>query len=267
MEGNKRTSTGQKKTAAMKTLVTAKELYVLMSVCTKVPFVMCDPETYDDEVFVYEKEEDIKREGKRFIDQKIPLQIAKVENKQLLGFYTNLCTMGINCVVLNGFMSTECKVELDEIIKRPQNNAEKGQIWIENPNFHLTAIYLMQEVRRQKVEKMTDEIKELQEEILAHYKKGTYIAVVDENNGIPLLKLPNGDTFQPVFTDIFELRKFNRDKKYKPVPVRAEKVTDILAADAKGIVVNPLGVNLLMPIQRRQAGGQASEKNPDPKNE
>ena len=27
-----------------------------MSLCTKMPFVMCDPETFDDEVFLYEKE-------------------------------------------------------------------------------------------------------------------------------------------------------------------------------------------------------------------
>lgn len=64
-----------------------------MSLCTKMPFVMCDPETFDDEVFLYEKEEDIKREGQRFLDQKIPLQIAKIDNKQFLHFYSNLFTM------------------------------------------------------------------------------------------------------------------------------------------------------------------------------
>ena len=59
------------------------------------PFVMCDPETFDDEVFLYEKEEDIKREGQRFLDQKIPLQIAKSDNKQFLHFYSNLFTIHV----------------------------------------------------------------------------------------------------------------------------------------------------------------------------
>lgn len=69
------------KQAAIRILSKSEELYVLISLCTKMPFVMCDPETFDDEIFIYEKEEDIKREGKRFVDQKIPLQIAKVARR------------------------------------------------------------------------------------------------------------------------------------------------------------------------------------------
>ena len=43
----------------------AKEIYVIMSLCTKMPYVVCDKETFDDEVLLYFKEEDIRREGKR----------------------------------------------------------------------------------------------------------------------------------------------------------------------------------------------------------
>ena len=78
MDQGKQTKEKAEKLAVMKKLSTSKELFVLMSLCTKMPFVMCDPETFDDEVFLYEKEEDIKREGQRFLDQKIPLQIAKM---------------------------------------------------------------------------------------------------------------------------------------------------------------------------------------------
>ena len=45
----------------------AKEIYVIMSLCTKMPYVVCDKETFDDEVLLYFKEEDIRREGKRLI--------------------------------------------------------------------------------------------------------------------------------------------------------------------------------------------------------
>ena len=41
----------------------AKEIYVIMSLCTKMPYVVCDKETFDDEVLLYFKEEDIRREG------------------------------------------------------------------------------------------------------------------------------------------------------------------------------------------------------------
>ena len=39
----------------------AKEIYVLMSDCTKMPFVLCDSETYDDEVLLFYTEEEAKQ--------------------------------------------------------------------------------------------------------------------------------------------------------------------------------------------------------------
>ena len=76
----------------------AKEIYVIMSLCTKMPYVVCDKETFDDEVMIYFNEEDIRREGKRLIEEKIPVQIAKVDANQMLHFYGNLYTMGVNCL-------------------------------------------------------------------------------------------------------------------------------------------------------------------------
>ncbi len=239
------------KQAAIRTLSGSEELYVLISLCTKMPFVMCDPETFDDEIFIYEKEEDIKREGKRFADQKIPLRIAKVARKNFLNFYANLFTMGVNCVVLNGYMPDMYKLQLSELVKKPGQKLPDGQIWVENPGLHLTALYFMQEVRRQKLSELTDELKEMQEEILTDYGKGTYVAAVHENNGIPLLKQKNGDVFQPVFTDILEFGKFNKDNQFKAVVVTAAKIPEILAEDAKGVVINPFGVNLQFPITKR----------------
>ena len=34
------------------------ELYVIMSAATKMPFVKCDEETFDDEIFLYYQMED-----------------------------------------------------------------------------------------------------------------------------------------------------------------------------------------------------------------
>ena len=36
-----------------------------MSLCTKMPYVLCDEETFDDEVLLYYTEEDAQREGKK----------------------------------------------------------------------------------------------------------------------------------------------------------------------------------------------------------
>jgi len=259
-----KTAADLKKEAVMRTLITAPEIFALMSFCTKLPFVMCDPETYDDEVFLYRKEEDVKREGQKFLDKKIPLQIVKVENKDFLNFYMNLFTMGVNCIVLNGFMKDEYKLQLADLVKKPGSNPQKGQIWIENPSLHLTTIYFMQEIRRQKFETLPDELKEMQDEILADFEKGTFLAALQADNGIPLLKQKNGDTFQPIFTDIFEFRKFDRENKFKVIPVRAGKLPEILAKEALGVVVNPMGINLQLPMMKRPAPTANGENRPAP---
>ena len=63
--------------AAFQILSASQELFVLMSPCTRLPFVQCDPETFDDQICVYESEEDLKREGQRFLQQRQPVHPAK----------------------------------------------------------------------------------------------------------------------------------------------------------------------------------------------
>ena len=55
-EENSRGTVPSKK-EIIKKLRTASELYALMSPCTKMPYVQCDPETMDDEIFLYPEEE------------------------------------------------------------------------------------------------------------------------------------------------------------------------------------------------------------------
>ena len=43
-------------------LTGAQELYTLLSLCSKAPYVMCDAETFDDEIFLFFNEADAKAE-------------------------------------------------------------------------------------------------------------------------------------------------------------------------------------------------------------
>lgn len=240
-----------KKLEVMTKLRNAKELYTLVSLCTNMPFVQCDPDAYDDVVYVYENAEDIKREGLRFIEEKQPVQITKLDNQMLLTFYTNLYTMGVNCIVFNGFMESEYKLQLVDLVKKPAQTSPEGQPWIENPAFHLTALYFMQEIRRNNYTAVPPELKEMQDEILAHFSSGTFIVLFGEDNRIPILKHPNGDTYQPIFTDLLEVGKFKTDQQLKMGAIPAAKIVSILAPEVKGVVVNPGGVNLQLPITRK----------------
>ena len=249
MEGNLEMD----KREAFTTLQKSEELYVILSACTRMPFVVCDPETCDDEIFVYEKEEDIKREVKRFLDHKQPVQIAKIPNASFLNFYGSLFTMGVNCLVLNGYTEKEFRVQIAELVKKPGSNQTEKNPWIENPGFHLTSLYFSQEVRRQKLTELSEELKEMLNEIQAGYARGTFLMVHTEDGKSPLLKLPNEEMYQPIFTDLYELQKFNRNTEFKAAKAfQATVIPKVLAKEARGVIVNPMGVAFQIPLVKKQ---------------
>ena len=97
---------------------------------------------------------------------------------------------------------------------------------------------------------MTDELKEMQEELLAHYQKGTYILAMEEDGQLPVLKQKDGSMFLPIFTDILELNKFAKGKKMKVTAVPAQKIPQVLFPEAKGVVINPMGANVQLRVAR-----------------
>lgn len=258
------------KKAAAEMLRKAEQVYIIFSQCTRMPYVVCDPNTYDDEILLYFREEAAKNAVKKLLEKKEPVQALKVENKDLLAFYVSLMPLGVNCILVNqdtlpdeqnvgkgnsygmsaGPAMVEIPIQLDEIILRKE---EEGKVLIENPQLHLTALYFMQKVRKTKNVEFTEELKELHEEMLAHYQRGKYIIPVKENAGTLVMKQKNGQIFQPVFTDIQEYRKFfsmHRGKNVKSVVLPAGKIPEILAPEAAGVAVNPFGVNLQLQIKR-----------------
>ena len=134
----------------------------------------------------------------------------------------------------------------------------QGTVWVENPALHLTAAYLAQEMRRPAASADKERMAELNEELTADFKKGTFIfALQKEEKGIPLVKLKDGQLYQPAFTDILEFQKFNRENKMRPVVVEAAKVPTVLANEAQGIILNVMGVNLPLIVSRPKV--QAAE--------
>lgn len=250
MSNNDTKVTKQETLAALKN---PGEIYVVMSAVTRLPFVVCDEETYDDEVFLYYRLEDAQEKAKKLIEEKYQTAVIKVEEKMLLAFYTSLYTMGVNCLSINSGTDTEISIQLsDLVIRKSPDQLPEGKRLIENPSLHLTAIYFMQELRRQQKPEFTEKLKDLQEEMLADYMKGTFIIAIQEDGKLPILQQKNGNVFQPIFTDILELQKFSRGKKMKTAVIPAQKIQDVLIPDAKGVVINPLGVNVQLQIARKK---------------
>ena len=51
--------------------------------------------------------------------------------------------MGVNCLVFNGYMEDEYKLQLADLVNRPGQNLKEGQIWVENPGLHLSLIHIL----------------------------------------------------------------------------------------------------------------------------
>ena len=114
-ENNTKNSPDRQK--ALAHLRNAKELFVIISMHTRMPFVFCDPETFDDEVLLYKTEEEAQKGGKLLLAQKDPVNIAKLENRHLLSFYSNLFTMGVNAMAINKGLEDETHLQLGELVK------------------------------------------------------------------------------------------------------------------------------------------------------
>ena len=142
-----------KKTALRETLQSLRtpgELYVIMSGATKLPFVVCNPETFDDEILLYHREEDAKNKAKELTEAHYLAGVAKLVDDQLLAFYTSLYLMGVNGLSVNVGTDQEKRVQLkDLVVRQNMKEAGEGKMIVENPEMHLTAIYLMQELRHQ----------------------------------------------------------------------------------------------------------------------
>lgn len=250
MNENSTTVTKQETLAALRN---PGELYVVMSGATRLPFVFCDEETFDDEVFLYYRAEDAKEKAEELQEKKYASAVVKLEDKQLLAFYTSLYTMGVNCLAVNSGTDTQINIQLSDLVtRRKPEDLPEGKQPVENPSLHLTAIYFMQEMRRQAQPQPTDELRELQEELLAHYGKGTFVVAVREDGQIPVLKQKDGSVYQPLFTDILEFQKFTKGEKMKTAVVPAAKIPELLVGEAKGVVINPFGVNVQLQVAKKK---------------
>ena len=245
------------KRAAAEMLRKADAVYMILSLCTRMPYVVCDEKTYDDEILLYFEEEAAKAAVKKLLEKKEPVQAVKIGKKDLLAFYVSLMPLGVNCILVNQGTPVEIPIQLDEIIRRKEPE-EEGKMLIENPQLHLTALYFMQAVRKAQKVELTEELKALHEEMMVHYQRGTYIIPVKEQAGTLVMKQKNGQVFQPVFTDIQEYKKFlsmQKEGEIQSAVLPAEKIPALLAPETAGVVVNPFGVNLQLQIRRGKPAG------------
>ncbi len=241
-------------------------MYALFSKATSLPYVYCDPESCNDQVWLFSQENIAKAAAAaKSKEDKSELLLVKLENKQFLSFYMGLYAMGVNELVLDRGANT-MGIELEKLVQKPDYEklpAEKRPVM--NPELVLTGAYFIQELRRPVENTEKAGLKDLEEEMLVNLRRGRYILPVQlpqegEDGGKPqmkdmrlaFMKMPNGDIFQPICSDPAEFQKFNKEKKFQAIAVDYERLLKMIIPDAKGLVLNPVTLRLAIPKNKVQ---------------
>lgn len=243
----------EQKVELVKKVQQAENMYTLISEYTKMPYVVCDEKTFDDEMFLFFSSEAAAKEAERLVAAGNPVRVGTVENQYLLDFFSGLFPIGINCLCIDKGTDTETSIQLNELIRRanPEEGGEE-KAKVENPEFHLTALYFTQEYRKNPQAGMSEELNAIYEEMQAHFAKGEYIVATEEGKGIPMLKHKDGKTFLPLSTDFHEFRKMNYEGKMGAVVVKAGKISELMTDEVTGVAINPFGVNILLNWEKQQ---------------
>lgn len=243
---------GLNKETVIKELQNRERVFVAYSQATKLPYVTCDEETYNDQAWIFATEDGIKEYGKKLLDDKILLMGMRYEKKDFPRLYGTFYAVGINSVVwVDG--EEKIEIELPEIAKQADmSKVEPAKRPLLNPTLQLSGIYFMQELRRPVEKEERKNLRELEEELLANLRKSEYLMAMEVNENepekinIPYLKDKKDQILQPVFTDVMEFEKFAKGKKMRVAKLPFAKLPELLMEQAFGYVVNPMGFNLVL---------------------
>ena len=198
-----------------------ENIFVAYSQTTKLPYVTCGEESFNDQAWFFTEEEAIKEFGKKKIEEKVLLMGMRYEKKDFPKMYDL------------------SKVEPQ---KRP----------LINPTLQLSGIYFMQELRRPVPQEEHKNLRALEEEVIVNLRKSDFLVAMQRKGdepdkvNIPYLKNKEGKILQPVFSDVMEFEKFAKGKKLRIAKVPFNKLPNILIEQAESLVINPMGFNLVL---------------------
>lgn len=241
----------------IKELRSLASVYVMYSQATKLPYVVCDEESFNDQALFFSTEEEIKEYGKKALEDKILLMGMKYERKDFGRLYGTLFAIGVNSVVWHKG-EVQAEVELHNLAKPADHSGldpEKRPLM--NPTLQLSGIYFMQEMRRPvtKEEHDAKNVRALEEELLVNLVKSSFYVPMIPDKEEPdnpkklhftYLKDKNEKILQPVFSDLMECQKFAQGKEYRMAKIPFIKLKDIMMKEAEFITFNPTGFNLVL---------------------
>ena len=134
-------------TLTVKKIHSLEKIYVLFSASTRMPFVECDPEEFDDQIYIFANEELATAAAKAYAEKQMPTGVIPMEKSQYLAFFGSLHLIGVNMLVFEDEGGVT-RMPLDEIARLDPKVAEKKEVPMLNTALQLTVIYFIQELRR-----------------------------------------------------------------------------------------------------------------------
>ena len=72
------------------------DIFALISLCTREPYVVCDEETFDDEVFLFLDEEEAKKEAAKLAEESDPVLQLPRSMEKICWYSLPVCYSGVN---------------------------------------------------------------------------------------------------------------------------------------------------------------------------
>lgn len=243
-------------TFAIKKFKGLKEMYVVFSAATQMPFVTCDSETYNDQIWIFTEESKMQEFAKAYLENKLLLRGVLVKQEVFNEFYSSIHAMGVNEIVFQDGTITH-KLAVDSIIKFPDfSKLPENKRPALNPELKLSAAYFLQAVRRPGVTLDKNVLKPLEEEMTVNLARAKYLMPVmlakdekgkDRVNAV-IMQNQKGEKYQPIFSDSMEFAKFCKDKKgvVRLLKMGIQDLDKALSNEIQGYALNPQGFNLIM---------------------
>lgn len=236
------------KQTAVKRLLQSEAFFVAYAHATNMPYVTCDEESYNDEVWFFEKEEDEKAFALKKRDEKILIMGMKVPKQEYTSFFSVLYAMGIDDV--NFYVGQEnVKIELDQIVTFNMEKLPEDRRPLINQQLQLSGLYFMQELRKPVKNEEKQNLKAMEEEVIVNLRRADILMAVEpaENRfNIPCIRNREQKSYQPFFTDSMEAEKFTKGKNLKLLRIKFMDLSKYLLKEVAGFAINPLGFNLLL---------------------
>ena len=237
----------------MKKFQSLQELHVPFAAATNMPFVTCDEETYNDQIWIFQNLDSATEFIKKYAEDKVLLRDIIVKKEFFSDFFMDLHSMGINELLFSDD-GTLHKIDFSKFVKIPDfSKMPANQRPLFNPELQLSSVYFFQEVKRPGVTPDKEKLEPLAEEMYANLAKAKFLLPVvkketeDKKEALvfPILTDKNGNKFQPVFSDHQQyskhLRKNKPTEKILTMLVGIQELQKYLLPQVQGYLLNPDG--------------------------